>query len=157
HAVSQPGDTRPEPRPETRPDIRADTGHEKKDTGPDKPRETGPDKPKDPNPPDKPKDPNPPEHPPIGDPNDVAQVVLVKDVPNFLVRRTADKPGWQLISPQAKVTAGTSLVALPGFRGQLHANSGVDMLLFANVPQFLNIPLFETAVSLRPRDADVDL
>jgi hypothetical protein len=158
HAVLPGGDTRPESRPDTRPEPRPGTGGDKPPTtGPsDRPKDPPADLPRDTGPPDRPKDP-PVEPPPAGDANDLGQVVLAKDVPNFLVRRAADKDPWQLLSPQAKVPAGGSLVALPGFHGQVRTGTGVDLVLWGSLPQFLSLPLFESGVSPRPRSGDLDL
>jgi hypothetical protein len=91
--------------------------------------------------------------------NAVGYVTLVEGLPNLLLRREPGKEQWQNLPPE-KSTVGTrdALLALPGYRSEVRFDSGPALLLWGNLPEFLSLPLFESAVTLQPStDADLEL
>ncbi len=167
NAVTAPESTRPSP-PQTNPDK---PDPNKPDPNKPDPNATDPNKP-DPNKPDPNKpDPNKPD-PNKPDPNvparEVGKVVAVDPpAPSLMVRQVAkgDRAEWQQLKPDMPVSTGDLLVALPGFRGAVRGNSGVDLMLWGNVPELIRGPIMESAVRLgTPRSVadagkpgDVDL
>src|SRR5262249_17760165 len=100
--------------------------------------------------------PPPPPPPPGGDGSGTAMASLFKNTPYLLMQRTNDNEPWQRVRPNTKVGPNTLLVSLPGSRSLLQTTGDVDLMLWGNVPEFLPIPLLESAVRLQP-SPDVDL
>jgi hypothetical protein len=69
--------------------------------------------------------------------------------PTILLQRSADRQGWQRLKPQARVSSNDYLVSLPGCRSELRMDSGAQMVLWGNLPEFSRFPpLLESAVVL---------
>ena len=84
-----------------------------------------------------------------------------KDPISIVVSRPLDGGPWKrLWGTQNEVQAGRTYVALPGCRGELQLDRGVQLTLWGNIPEILPAPpqLFESVVDLHSHDAyDVDL
>jgi hypothetical protein len=89
-----------------------------------------------------------------------------KGVPWLLVQRPSTVAGkepwqgWERVQPNSPVYASDSLVALPGYRGEIRTEKGVGIYVWGNVPHIFltHVPLFESAVTLHKSDEyDVDL
>src|SRR5262249_20191650 len=78
-------------------------------------------------------------------PRELGRVTLLKGLPNLLLLKSAAKKEWQQAKPDAAVSTGDTLLALPGFRGAFRS-SGVELTLWGNVPEFINSPLLESAI-----------
>src|SRR5262249_54562846 len=61
---------------------------------------------------------------------------------------------WQRLAPESsRVSSTDTLVSLPGYRSRIALDSGVQLVLWGNLPQQLDIPLFESAVVLHAPQA----
>jgi hypothetical protein len=79
----------------------------------------------------------------------VGQVLLVPRQSNLLLQRKNDRDSWARVGPDKPVFTGDQLVALPGFHTTLQLQSGLDLMLWGNVPEaFLPVPYLESAVVL---------
>ena len=87
------------------------------------------------------------------------RTALVKGLPNLLLRRPEGKDRWQRLPAEGGTVAdGDTVLALPGYRGEVKFPSGAGLLLWGNLPEFLDVPLLESAVVLHPAaGADLDL
>jgi hypothetical protein len=85
-----------------------------------------------------------------------------------LLAAAGGKPGtWQRVLPDAVVSSTDTLVSLPGYRSDLVTDTGVGLLLWGSLPELLdvplnealNIPLYESSVTLRvpPQGFDTDV
>ncbi len=75
-----------------------------------------------------------------------------------LVRKPPKGEGWERVPVSGVVHTGEALVSLPGYRSTVDLNKGVRLLLWGNVPEFLNFPLMESEVVLHHNpDFDLDL
>jgi hypothetical protein len=82
--------------------------------------------------------------------------------PSVLLQRSAEAGPWQRLrpGPESRVQSGDVLVSLPGYRSELRLDSGVDVTLWGNLPEFsrIRIPVLESAVVLNANTtADADL
>lgn len=76
----------------------------------------------------------------------------------ILVQRNKETNDWERVAPEAKVSSGVSVVSLPGFHSEIKFNTGVNLLLWGNVPEGLAWPLLESAVVLHDKsEFDLDL
>jgi hypothetical protein len=102
---------------------------------------------------------NPPAEPPrppedlLKERREAAQILMVKDRPNMLLRRqeppAPGKDGWVRLGPEKQVSTGDLLVSLPGYRTTLRCKNGLDLMLWGNVPDVgIPLPLMESAVVL---------
>ncbi len=85
-----------------------------------------------------------------------------KDPTSIVVGRPVDNltPWKRLWGTQDEVWAGRTYVALPGCKGELQLERGLQLTLWGNIPEILPGPplLFESVVDLHSHDAyDVDL
>jgi hypothetical protein len=89
-----------------------------------------------------------------------------KGVPWLLIQRPSTSAGkepwqgWERVQPESPVYSSDSLVALPGYRGEIRTEKGLGVYLWGNVPRYLldHVPLFESAVTLHKSDEyDLDL
>jgi pSer/pThr/pTyr-binding forkhead associated (FHA) protein len=76
----------------------------------------------------------------------------------LLMRRGAAQP-WAALRSEARVRTGQPLLALPGYRSHILLDSGVDLTLWGNVPQFCGVPplLLESSSTLRAPEKGTDL
>jgi hypothetical protein len=96
--------------------------------------------------------------PPPQAPRREGHTVLVKGLPNLLLRRVGGEGDWQRVRPEkGTVVEGDALLALPGYRSQVDFPGDVGLLLWGNVPDFVDVPLLESAVRLHPAAAGTDL
>jgi hypothetical protein len=86
----------------------------------------------------------PPEHPST----EVQEVGKFISKDNVLVRRVQEGKTWQRVKPESRISTGQPLVSLPGYTSELRLDSGVSLLLWGNVPEFLEAPILESAVVL---------
>jgi serine/threonine protein kinase len=83
--------------------------------------------------------------------------------PTILVRRQADKPGWQRLATGAPVFATDDLVSLPGYQSELDLgpDGGAHLVLHGRVPEysahFAMDLLMESAVQLHDPEEGFDL
>ncbi|HEY1859524.1 MAG TPA: HEAT repeat domain-containing protein, partial [Gemmataceae bacterium] len=79
-------------------------------------------------------------------------------VPSVLLQRSRDQEPWQRLRPDSVVSSTDTLMSPPGFSSEVHLASGVHVQLLGSVPEFLNMPLLESAVVLHADDKfDLDL
>ena len=77
-----------------------------------------------------------------------------KDV--VLVHKVKDeKEGerWERVRVGGTVWTGEPLVSLPGYKSDLRLDKGVGLLLWGNLPEFVQLPLLESAVTLHHNPA----
>ncbi len=64
-----------------------------------------------------------------------------------LLRRTREKPGWEVVPSQDAVFSTDLLLALPGEQGTVTSKDGaVRLTLWGNLPEFSSFPVLESAV-----------
>jgi hypothetical protein len=85
-----------------------------------------------------------------------------KSPPSILVSRQAGDKRWRRLRSEARVSAGDTLVSLPGYVSEVRLDSGVHLLLRGHVREFSLFPdmnyLQESAVVLnKSKDADADV
>ena len=92
---------------------------------------------------------------------EMGRPALVSGFPNLLLQRERNQPAWKRLAPEKNpVFATDQLLMLPGYRGEIHFDSGVQMLLWASLPELgkLAIPVLESQVSINgQRGIDLDL
>src|SRR5262249_42500552 len=93
---------------------------------------------------------------PAKDASGTATATLFKNTPYLLMQRAGDTDPWQRVRPSSKVAPNNLLVSLPGYRCLLQSPNDVELLLWGNLPEFLPMPLLESAVRLQP-SSDVDV
>ncbi len=85
---------------------------------------------------------------------------LIAGFPSLLMRRERNQPTWARLPPEkGRVFATDQLLMLPGFRGDVRFDSGVQMLLWGNLPEFakLAIPVLEAQVTINSQSGtDLD-
>jgi hypothetical protein len=83
---------------------------------------------------------------------------LVRGLPNLLLRRGPSEADWHRLPAEGgDIHEGDTLVALPGYRSHVSFDSGVGLLLWGNLVDFLDVPLLESKVALGAADgADLD-
>jgi hypothetical protein len=87
-------------------------------------------------------------------------VVLPEWGPSVLLERRGEGYPQARLRPEARLMTSHTLLCLPGYRAHLQLDSGVQLTLWGNVPEFCTVPplLLESAVALKAADsADVDL
>lgn len=131
------------------------------DKPPDKksPDEKPPDKkPPDEKPPDKkPPDEKPPDKKPTTERLAIGKYERSPKSPSILLQKKNDAAQWQQVQAQERVTTGDLLISLPGYRSEVNLDSGVQLLLWGNVVEQLNLPFLESAVVLNNPTEGVDL
>jgi hypothetical protein len=94
-------------------------------------------------------------------PDSERRVAAVYDTPMHpLLFRKRETLRWERADPnEPRLSSTDTLLALPGFHPEVQIESGVRVTLWGNVPEFLNLPLAETRVTLHvpARGADADL
>ena len=81
-----------------------------------------------------------------------------KGPPSLLVQRQNEPYAWAPLQPGSRITTGNHLVSLPGYRSQVELDSGVQLLLWGNVPEFSNFPpVLESSIMLYSPPPGVDL
>jgi hypothetical protein len=89
---------------------------------------------------------------------------------SVLVTQPASTAAWEVVAPQAAVQSTQPLVSLPGNRSMVQLDSGVGLLLWGSMPEFLSLeslrqrqemPVVESKVTLHapqaPHNADLTL
>ena len=104
----------------------------------------------------------PPQNERTGDKRfEMGRPALVSGFPNLLLQRERNQSTWKRLAPEKNpVFATDQLLMLPGYRGEIRFDSGVQMLLWASIPELGNlaIPVLETEVSINgQRGIDLDL
>jgi hypothetical protein len=85
-------------------------------------------------------------------------VSVAKEPPSVLLLRQREANLWGRMRPDSRIATGYSLVSLPGYRSRVHLDSGVQLTLWGNVPEFSNSPpLLESSVLLHAPDPGFDL
>jgi hypothetical protein len=86
----------------------------------------------------------------------------LKGLPSVLVARQRGRETWARVEANKPVFVADSLVSLPGYASELHAATGVHLLLWGTLPEFnVDNPfcpyLYESAVTLhQTRDFDLE-
>jgi hypothetical protein len=75
-----------------------------------------------------------------------------------VLRRQPDKGQWQNLTPEQSTVGGNdTLLALPGYRGEVRFDNDVGLMLWGNMPYLIVYPLLESAVVLQPaKDAALE-
>jgi hypothetical protein len=92
---------------------------------------------------------------------EMGRPALVSGYPNLLLQRERNQSTWKRLAPEkSPIFATDQLLMLPGYRGEIRFDSGVQMLMWASLPELghLAIPVLETEVSINSqRGIDLDL
>lgn len=74
-----------------------------------------------------------------------------------LMARKAASEKWELVkADDARLSSTDTLMALPGFQPTVKLDSGVEVQLWGNVPEYLNVPVLESRVTFYQPDAGFD-
>jgi hypothetical protein len=84
-------------------------------------------------------------------------VLQAGPTPSLLLTEPDGKPGWQRVQPDGMVGTRQRLLALPGYHGVIRTTGGVQLRLAGNVPEFVPLPLLESAVVVYAPRQPVDL
>jgi hypothetical protein len=78
--------------------------------------------------------------------------------PTVLLQRPVERETWQRLKPQSRVSSNDYLLSLPGYRSELRMDSGAQIVLWGNLPEFSRFPpVLESAVILHVNpDFDLD-
>lgn len=98
--------------------------------------------------------------PPSPDRRPIGQLVTQAGAPPaVLVSRPEPSKPWQRLGVTSKVFSKDNLVSLPGYRSELRLDSGVQVTLWGNLPEFVGFPFYESAATMHvPADSfDADL
>jgi pSer/pThr/pTyr-binding forkhead associated (FHA) protein len=77
-------------------------------------------------------------------------VAPAKAPPSVLLQRHGDTEPWGKLRADMPVSTGYNLLSLPGYRSSLVLKSGVELVLWGNVPEFSSFPpVFESAAMLQ--------
>jgi hypothetical protein len=72
--------------------------------------------------------------------------------------RQGDRDPWGRLKPKQGVPGANYLVSLPGYHSRVRLESGVDLTLWGNVPEFdREVPVLESVVILKVPEAGFDL
>lgn len=83
-----------------------------------------------------------------------------KAPPSVLLERRHDGNRWGRLKPGQRVSTASHLVSLPGYRSQIRLDSGANLDLWGNLPEFSPLlPVLESAVMLNApaQGFDVDV
>ena len=71
-----------------------------------------------------------------------------------LLARKAESAKWELVkADDARLSSTDTLMALPGFRPAVKLDNGLEVQLWGNVPEILNLPILEARVTFyQPTD-----
>ena len=80
---------------------------------------------------------------------ELGKAVLSAQTPAVLLQRSGSTGGWQRLKPLSKIFATDILLSLPGYRSDVRLDSGIQLTLWGNVPQFSKLPpVLESGVTL---------
>jgi hypothetical protein len=92
---------------------------------------------------------------PSNERRDLGKAVLA--APVVLLERPRGDGPWQRLKPESRIGSTDYLLSLPGYKSDLRLESGVQLTLWGNLPEFSRIPVLESAVTLHAgTDADLD-
>jgi hypothetical protein len=78
--------------------------------------------------------------------------------PAVLLHRNDEKQPWQRVALQRRIFPSQELLSLPGYRSELRLDTGIQLSLWGNMPEFWRTPVMESAVTLHANpDFDLDL
>jgi hypothetical protein len=77
--------------------------------------------------------------------------------PSLLIQGSPANNNWLCLKPEDPVSTGEMLLTLPGYHALLHTDSGMELYLMGNLPQFLPRPFRESAVVLHAASKPFDL
>jgi hypothetical protein len=81
-----------------------------------------------------------------------------KTPPSVLLQRQGDRYAWARLRPDSRVYTANYLVSLPGYRSKVRLETGVNLTLWGNVPEFSPFPpVLESTVMLNMPAQGVDL
>jgi hypothetical protein len=81
-----------------------------------------------------------------------------KAPPSVLLHRHNDPYPWGQLRPDNRVYTSNYLVSLPGYRSKVYLDSGVQLTLWGNVPEFSSFPpVLESTVMLNVPATGIDL
>src|SRR5262249_8120966 len=101
--------------------------------------------------------------PPVdGEPREVAQYLppAPQQPGCILLRRGTGEDRWQRLKANRRgVSTGDTLVSLPGYRSEIHCDTGLTLRLLGDLPELSFItPVMESVVVIHePGDFDLDL
>lgn len=93
----------------------------------------------------------------------VGRLAAFVKAPSLVLQRQRDTEPWSRLRPGDQVYSASPLVCLPGYRGSVALDSGVELLLWGNLPEFdgSRPPVLECRAMLHapvdPLDLDVTL
>jgi len=96
--------------------------------------------------------------PPPDQPNPRREIVgKFQSVDTVLLTRENPTAAWKrvlLLSPE--IASRDQLVSLPGYRSEVQLDSGVKVVLWGNLPEFLDMPLLETRLTFHAPQPGID-
>lgn len=76
---------------------------------------------------------------------------------SVLVQRRGEGYPWTVLRPDARIVTGNTLVSLPGYKSVVGFDSGLELILWGNLPEFSPAPpLLESAVLVHSPPAGFD-
>jgi hypothetical protein len=89
---------------------------------------------------------------------DIARMTLIANWPGVLLQKAPEQQGWQRVKPETRVSTMDVLMSLPGYRSQLTSDSGVQLLLWGNLPNLAPpFPQFLESQVVLYQNPDFDL
>src|SRR5262249_28398972 len=78
--------------------------------------------------------------------------------PTVLLERASDKQPWQRVAVQQRIYPSHELMSLPGYRSELLTDSGIQLSLWGNMPEFWHTPEMESVAVLHAHpESDLDI
>jgi hypothetical protein len=102
----------------------------------------------------------PPTDPEAPQEKEVGQYVALKEWgPSVLLTRRGENNPWAPLRPEKKIVTAHDLLSLPGYRSEVLLDSGVQLTLWGNIPEFCGEPptLLESAAMLNAPEPGTDL
>jgi hypothetical protein len=94
---------------------------------------------------------------PTSERRELGKAVWTPPPSSVLLQRTSENAAWRRVALQKRVSSTDYLVNLPGYRSELHLDSGAYLQLWGNLPQFSLMPILESSVILHANpDRDLD-
>ncbi|HLN31828.1 MAG TPA: FHA domain-containing protein [Gemmataceae bacterium] len=84
---------------------------------------------------------------------------LRPEKPSVLLQRPIDGEAWGLVAGDKRIYTKNLLLSLPGYRNTIHLDSGVDVMLWGNLPEFSKegAPVLESGIVLDTPKPGIDL
>ena len=88
----------------------------------------------------------------------VGAYVALENWVSVLLQRQGEGYPWVVLRPETRVSTANTLVSLPGYQSLIALDSGLQLTLWGNLPEFSDRPpVFESVVMLNDPPSGVDL